>query len=213
MKKAKQDSIVEGRSYKKISKRKYNHKWVFIITLWTFFLAIVVSVITESVMRSFNIILAFITLIAIILLGVFFDIIGIAVAASNERSFHSMAANNVKEARYSIKIIRNAGPVSNFCNDVIGDISGIISGAAGAIIVYKLINIYGFTNGTMLSVIVTAFTASLTVGGKALGKEIAINSSEKIVYYVGKILMFIDTKLKIDLIPDIKSSNRNRRKR
>lgn len=213
MKKSKQDSPVGERSNKKISKKKYNYKWVFIITLWTFVLAIIVSIITESVMRSFNMLLAFITLISIVLLGVVFDIIGIAVAASNEKSFHSMAANNIKEAKYSIRIVRNAGPVSNFCNDVIGDISGIISGAAGTIIVYKLITTYGFNNDAILSVIATAFIASLTVGGKAFGKEIAINSSEKIVFYVGKVLMFLDTKFNIDLLPDIRTSSKKRKKR
>ena len=35
-------------------------------------------------------------------------------------------------------LIRNAGKVSSFCNDVIGDISGVISGTASALIVFNI---------------------------------------------------------------------------
>ena len=43
------------------------------------------------------------------------------------------------DARQAIYIVRNADRVSNFCNDVIGDISGIISGTAVAFVVLKLL--------------------------------------------------------------------------
>ncbi|WP_242620502.1 hypothetical protein [Senegalia massiliensis] len=181
-------------------KAKTNYKWIIIITIWTFFLAIAVSLLAENVMRNFNILFAFITLIFIILLGVFFDTIGIAVAAAREKPFHSMAAQNNKAARYSIKLIKNAGVVSNFCNDVIGDICGIISGAAGAIIVFKITNFYDIKELTTLSVVMSGFIASLTVGGKAIGKEIAINYSKNIMYYTGKVVMFFDNKLNLKIL-------------
>ncbi len=74
--------------------------------------------------------------------NIFFDIIGIAVTTAKEMPFHAMAANKVEEAKYAIKLVKNASQVSNFCNDVIGDISGIISGSLGATIIFKLANIY-----------------------------------------------------------------------
>ena len=184
--------------------RKYNMKWVLIITLWTFLLAISVSLISESILRNFDILLALISLIIIIIFGVLFDIIGIAVTASDERTFHSMAANKVKEAKYAVKLVRNAGPVSNFCNDVIGDISGIISGAAGTIIVLKLVNEYGFKEGTLLSIIMSGIIASFTVGGKAIGKEIAIKNSEKIIFFTSKFFMLMHTKFGIDILPELR---------
>lgn len=150
-------------------------------------------------MKNLDVFFAFIILIIIILLGILFDIIGIAVTASDEKPFHSMAANKVEEAKHAIKLIKNAGQVSNFCNDVIGDISGIVSGSAGTIIIYNLINKYNIKNGTILSIIITALIASFTVGGKAVGKEIAINNSEKIIFKMAKVLNFLENNFKIKL--------------
>ena len=126
---------------------KYNIKWVSMITIWTFIMAIVFSIVTEGLVKNLNILLAFIILIIIILIGILFDIIGIAVATAEEKPFHAMAANKVEEAKYAIKLIKNAGQVSNFCNDVIGDISGIVSGAIGSSIIYKIMNIYNIKMG------------------------------------------------------------------
>lgn len=188
--------------------KKYNIKWVLLITIWTFILSIGVSLVSEGIMWNFDIPLALMTLIILIFLGVFFDIIGIAVAAADERSFHSMAANGILEAKYAVKLIRNAGPVSNFCNDVIGDISGIISGAAGTIIVLKIITDYGVINGSIISVIMSGFIASLTVGGKALGKAIAIKKAESIIFYTAKILKLAHDKMGISILPDLKKKKK-----
>ncbi|MBW4828806.1 MAG: hypothetical protein KZY61_13725 [Clostridiaceae bacterium] len=178
---------------------KQNKKWVIIISVWTFVMAIFFSLITEKLMKNLDVFFAFIILIIIILLGILFDIIGIAVTASDEKPFHSMAANKVEEAKYAIKLIKNAGQVSNFCNDVIGDISGIVSGSAGTIIIYNIINRYNIKDGTILSIIITALIASFTVGGKAVGKEIAINNSEKIIFRMAKVLNFLENNFKIKL--------------
>ncbi len=162
-----------------VSLKKYNIKWVAAISVWTFILAVIFSIIAENLVNNLDILLAFIILLVIIIIGIIFDIIGIAVTRAEEKPFHSMAAKKIDEAKIAINLIRNAGPVSNFCNDVVGDISGIISGAVGASLIYKLINTYGFENVTLLSILMTAFTASLTVGGKALGKSIALIFYEK----------------------------------
>ncbi|WDC83794.1 hypothetical protein PL321_14940 [Caloramator sp. mosi_1] len=82
----------------------------------------------------------FFVLISIIFVGIIFDIIGVAVTAAEEAPFHSLASRKVKGAKTAVKLIRNADKVSNFCNDVIGDICGVVSGAAGAIIISKLIS-------------------------------------------------------------------------
>ncbi|SDY48585.1 hypothetical protein SAMN05660462_00179 [Proteiniborus ethanoligenes] len=189
--------------------KKSNRKWVLIITLWTFVLAIGVSLISEVILRNFNIFFAFICLIFVIIFGVFFDIIGIAVTASDEKTFHSMAANKIKEAKYAVKLVKNAGRVSNFCNDVIGDISGIVSGAAGTIIVMKLVSEYGLTKGAILSVIMSGLIASLTVGGKAIGKEIALKKSDNIIFFTAKFVMILDIKLRINILPEQKN-NKNK---
>lgn len=186
---------------------KYNLKWVITISIWTFVTACFLNTITEGLVKNLDIFLSFILLGTIIFIGVFFDIIGIAVTSAEETPFHSMAANRVMEAKYAIKLVRNAGQVSNFCNDVIGDISGILSGALGTNIIYKLATIYDLRNTIIFSVIVTSLIASLTVGGKAFGKSIAIRRSDDIIYRVAKLLYFINKKTGIDLIGSKKKRN------
>ena len=71
--------------------------------------------------------------------GIVFDIIGVAVTATDESSFHSMAAKKVHGAAHAIRLVRHADRVSSFCNDVVGDICGTVSGAAAASIVFNLL--------------------------------------------------------------------------
>lgn len=191
----------------KINIEGYNVKWVIVITIWTFFLAVGMSFASETVLENVNIVTAFIILIFIIFIGIIFDLIGIAVASAIEKPFHSMAANKIIGARYAVKLLRNAGPVSNFCNDVIGDICGIVSGAASAIIILQ-IHKSNSTNIPYLSVILSGLVAAITVGGKAIGKEIALKKSKEIVFHVGRILYYVYNKLGIDFLPD-KKKKRN----
>ncbi|NMB08316.1 MAG: hypothetical protein GX981_08040 [Tissierellia bacterium] len=191
-------------------KDRYNIKWVVVISFWTFIMAVVFSIITESLVKNLDIFLAFIILIVVILIGIFFDIIGIAVATAKEMPFHAMAANKVEEAKYAIKLIKNASQVSNFCNDVIGDISGIVSGSVGATIIFKLVNTYDLKNASILSIIITALIASITVGGKALGKSVAIMNSEKIIFQTAKVFNFLEKKLNIDILPNNKKRNNSK---
>ncbi len=187
---------------------RYNLKWVFFISIWTFIMSIIVSVITENLVTNLDIVAAFIVLIVIILIGIIFDIIGIAVTTAEEKPFHAMAANKVEEAKFAIKLVRNAGQVSNFCNDVIGDISGILSGAAGTTIIYKLMNRYSLVDGTMLTIIITSLIAAFTVGGKAFGKSIALFNYERIIYSIAKILNLIEKRLGIDIFPNKKKNKK-----
>ena len=84
-------------------------------------------------------------------------------------------------------LLRNADRVANVCNDVVGDIGGIVSGATGAVIVTQLQNGLG-VQSVLISVGVTAFVSGLTIGGKALGKPFAIKQSTRVVYLTGRVL-------------------------
>ncbi|WP_242847966.1 hypothetical protein [Inediibacterium massiliense] len=191
-----------------VSKRKKNDKknksnpikGIIFITIWTFFLAIGMSFISENILKNVNIIVAFFILIFIILTGILFDIIGIAVAASIEKPFHAMASKKIHGAKFAVKLVRNAGLVSSFCNDVIGDVCGIVSGAAATIIILQFNKIISM-NLSYLSVVLSAFVAAFTVGGKAFGKQIALKKSKEIVFYVGKVLYYMNHKLGIDFLP------------
>ncbi len=157
------------------------------------------SFISESILREVHIFVAFMILSLIIFIGILFDLIGIAVASAREKPFHAMAAKKVKGAKIAIRLIKNAGPVANFCNDVIGDICGIVSGAAGAIIIIQLSKTQNI-NVPLFSILLSAFVASITVGGKAIAKEIALAKSKEIVYQVAKILYSINEKIEIGFL-------------
>lgn len=185
----------------KLKMNNYNIKWVVNITIVTFILAVLMSLSSEALLRNVSIAIAFFILIVIVFLGIVSDLIGIAVATADDKPFHAMASKKVVAAEYAIRLIKNAGPVSNFCNDVIGDIAGIISGAAGAIILVQMSKIYSGVDKAIYSIILSGIVAAITVGGKAIGKEIALKKSKEIVFYVSKILHWINVKLKIDLVP------------
>ncbi|MBC7087260.1 MAG: hypothetical protein H5T96_02090 [Tissierellales bacterium] len=188
---------------------KYNLKWVIPITLWTFIISITLSVFSESLVKRFDLLVAFIILIIIIFIGIIFDIVGVAVTSANEKPFHAMAANKIPEAKIAIKLVRNAGKVSNFCNDVIGDISGILSGAISASIVIKLVETFSLLNITIITILLTAFTASLTVGGKGIGKSIAMNNDEKIVYIMAKFLKLLEKVFNIKFFKEKNTKEKN----
>jgi len=181
--------------------KRYNIKWVVNITIITFILAGIMSFSSEALLRNATVSIAFMILIIIVFIGIVSDLIGIAVATADEKPFHAMASKKIEAAKYSIRLIKNAGPVSNFCNDVIGDIAGIISGAAGAIILAQVSKFYSGINTAVYSIILSGMVASITVGGKALGKEIALKKSKEIVFYVSKVLHWLNIKLKIDFLP------------
>ena len=123
-----------------------------------------------------------------------FDIIGVASTVATEKRFHSMAARRVNGAKQAIWIVRNAEKVGSFCNDVVGDISGIISGATSAVIITRLTQDGTDVRSVILSLIITGCVSSLTIGGKAIGKTFAISHSEDIVFLTGRVLSILPWK-------------------
>ena len=108
-----------------------------------------------------------------------------------------MAARKVPGSLESIQLLRNAERVSSICNDVIGDICGVVSGSASAIIAAQILQNFQFSWPDVVQLLMSALVAGLTVGGKAIGKTFAINSCTDIVSGVGRILYVLGH------IPDI----------
>jgi CBS domain containing-hemolysin-like protein len=161
--------------------------WVYTIFFITFILSMMFGVISNSVINSLNIFLAILILILIIIIGILFDIIGVAIASSDISPFTAKASKKHKGAKEAIFLLKNASKVANVCNDVIGDVCGIISGAAGAVIAIRLSNNFHI-DIFLLSLIVGSFIASITVFGKALGKNFAMDNSTNIIYRVGIVI-------------------------
>lgn len=174
--------------YRKNRKQKKNSSrgWFFIIFVSSFFLSLFFSYISTNALTGLDIIPAIIAILIVVSVGIIFDIIGLSVTVANEEHFHAQGTKKIKSSRTALKLIRNAPKVSNFCADVIGDIAGVLSGAMSAIIALKITSNYGIDES--IQYFISATVAALTIGGKAIGKGIAIKYSNKIVNGVSKVI-------------------------
>ncbi len=175
------------------SKKERNKaiRWVVTIFLITILISAVISFASDEIMDRSSIGVAFLILLAIVMLGIVFDIIGMAVASADEKPFHSMAARKVPGSLEAIRLLRNAERVSSICNDVVGDICGVVSGSASATIAVQVLQNFDSTWEEIIPLVMSAVVAGLTVGGKAIGKTFAINSCTQIVHGVGKLIYFL----------------------
>lgn len=168
--------------------RQKQIKWVVTIFLITIVISGTISLISDEVMETSSLPVAFVILLVIILVGIIFDVVGMAVASADEKPFHSMAAKKVPGAQEAIRLLRNAERVSSICNDVVGDICGVVSGSASATIAAQVIRSFSFSWPQIVTLLMSALAAGLTVGGKAIGKSIAIDSCTEIVHMVGRVI-------------------------
>ena len=179
-------SKTDANTSKKESKKTI--RWVVTIFLVTILISGTISFVSDIIMESSTMIVAFAILLVIVLIGILFDIIGMAVASADEKPFHSMASRKVKGAQDAIRLLRNAERVSSICNDVVGDICGVVSGSASATIAAQVLASFDCTFPQLITLLMSALVAGLTVGGKAVGKTFAIKSCTKIVYAVGRVI-------------------------
>jgi len=169
--------------------------WVFKVSVISFFISLVMGVVSSDI-DQLNIYLAFAVLIIFISIGVVFDFVGLSVATADEKTFHSMAARRIPAGKKAVSLIKNAEKVSSFCNDVIGDICGVISGATGAVIAVRLFTSPGSTANFVGNLILTALISTLTIGSKAALKGIGLRYSNDVVRIVAKFLCLFDFSAK-----------------
>ncbi len=182
-----------GKKSEKREKKPARWRWTVQVVLMSMSLSAVMSFLSDEALDGAGLLLAFSVLALFILLGIVFDIIGVAVTAADERPFHSMAARKTPGARQAIALIRRANKVSSFCNDVVGDICGIISGSTAAVIVSRLQSVLNFRS-VVVSLVITAVVSGLTIGGKAMGKTFAINKSTRVLQIVGRVMAVFSRK-------------------
>lgn len=180
---------------------KKSLKWSSGIAVITLVLAALFSIVSTFLLGDATWAVGMMIVFFIILIGVVFDIIGVAATAADEKPFHAMAAKRVHGSRQSIFITRNADRVANFCNDVVGDISGIVSGTAAAVVVIELTVQLGFGEKSgfqnVVSILFTSVVAAVTVGGKAFGKTFAIRYATDIIFQIGRLFYFVEERLNI----------------
>lgn len=166
--------------------------WTIKITLITLVLSIVVSFITEITSSKSNIVISILVLLLLIAVSIVFDTIGVAATSCDIPPLLAMASKKVRGSAQAVKLVNNAEKVSNICSDVIGDICGIISGSCSAAIVIMFAS--NNPNQYIFSIVISSIVASVTVGGKAFFKSVAIKKSKEIMLLAGKILSIFSRK-------------------
>ena len=181
----------------KQNKQKHKKTWIWplIVFILAISLSLLFSIASELVLSKSTIIVAIIVIFVFIALAILTDMIGLAVASANIEDFNAMAARKVKGSKQAISLVKNADKVSSVLNDVIGDVCGILSGAAGASIVVKVaIDNGGNFMSILIPSLIAAIIAGLTIGGKAIFKRIAIRHADKITLSFAKFINFFTRK-------------------
>ena len=176
----------------------------------TFSLSIGISFSSQILLGRVGIGPGLVVLAVVIVLGILFDIIGVSATKAQEAPFHAMAAKKISGAREAIWIVRNADRVANFCNDVVGDICGTVSGAIGAGIAFRLIMVHPGWNEIPATILMTALIAAATVSGKAYGKGFAMEEADRVVHFIGRLLRGAKDLIGLDVT---RSNRRNSRAR
>jgi hypothetical protein len=161
-----------------------------LIALFTFLVAILVTLISQSGINYLSLLPAILILFFIIFIGIISDMIGVAATAAEKSSFNARAAKKVTGAREGLYLVRHANRVSSFMCDIVGDICGTVSGALSVVVFIRIFNNFGGSD-LLASLIIIGLVAALTVGGKAFFKTYGIKRADNIIFFVGKALASI----------------------
>ena len=179
-----------GRQRKTGSGAKTTSRIGWLVTI--FFMALTISAafsfFSQELLSKASLFGAFTVLLTIVGIGILFDLLGVAVTAAEEKTFHSMASRKVPGGSEGIWLLRNAGKVSSVCNDVVGDICGIISGTAAAVVAIEAWNSTQALSQRVIQILLSALVAALTILGKAFCKQIALENSTAIVHSAARLL-------------------------
>lgn len=167
-------------------------RWPLIVLLVSLILSFSFSIFSEIALNGANIIVAIGVIVMFLFISIITDAVGVAITAADEVSFRAMAAKKVKGAKEGIILINNADKVASIFADIVGDICGILSGAAGAVIAGKLVS--GVADDMVVILIaslVSAVIAGAIIFGKAMMKRVALESSDKIILILAKIVYVV----------------------
>ncbi len=183
---------------KTVKKKKQKKKripgwlsWGLSVLFLSFGLTVLFSFLTEISIKGSPVYICVIVLIVLLFLNIGCDMIANAIITCQPDAFHAMASNKIKGAKRAVTLCKNATKLGSVFADVIGDICGIVSGAAGAVLVVYIAAIAdGNIWEIVSSILVSAVIGALTVGGKAIFKHFAIKYNKQIVFSFAKFTTF-----------------------
>ena len=163
--------------------------WNLIVFILSFSLALLFSFLTNKLSNNAGNLIMILLILLVIAIGIIFDMIGVAVLTAKESTFHAMSSKRIKGAKRATKLIRNNVRVASFCNDIIGDVCGIVSGGLGAVLA---ISMSKYIDVTLATIITSAIISALTVTGKAIFKTVAVKKADNILFMASKLLSIFD---------------------
>lgn len=141
----------------------------------------------------------------VIAIGLVFDMVGVAVAAAPAHPFHARAARDHAGAAQSLRLLRHADRVANFCLDFVGDVAGTLTGALATAAAYRLA---GGGDIVLWGALAVGTVAGANVGLKAVAKAVALKDSVAVVRIAGEVLSWAE---RLGLPPILARRRRGRR--
>ncbi|MDE7181617.1 MAG: hypothetical protein K2O41_01115 [Clostridia bacterium] len=186
------DDSLKQKTKKKKQKKRIMPPWLawgLGVLVLSFILTVFFSFLTEISVKDSPAFVCIIVLVVLLFLNIICDVLANAIISCSPEAFHAMASKKIKGAKRAVTFCRNATKLSSIFADVIGDICGIVSGAAGtALVVHFALN--GSIYEIIASIGVSAIIGALTVGGKAIFKHFAIKYNKQIVFGFAKFTTF-----------------------
>ena len=175
--------IFKRKKIKTLNKKAIHYGWAIRMFFLTLCLSSLFSLISQSLMSYLGVVTSILTILTFIFISICFDMVGIAVTSASRDFFKN---NNKKGVEVGKLLVDNSEKVCSFCADVVGDICGILSGAGGASVILSFTNIIKDQNiMVIVSTLVSALIAGVTIFGKACMKEKAIKNANTIILKVG----------------------------
>ena len=163
------------------SRFAYWWKWPLVVLIISLFMSFSFSFISQFLLSGAGIAVAVVVIIVFIIVSIIFDMIGVAVTAATLQPFRAMASKKVRGAKESINLVKNAEKVSSVCADIIGDICGILSGAAGSTVTaIFILNCENQIVAVLIASAVSAVIAGLTIFGKAMFKNMLLKTTKRL---------------------------------
>lgn len=164
-------------------------KWPLAVLAISFAISMCFGVLSEISLSNAGILVAIVVILVFVFIAIVADMLSVAITACDMKPFRAMASKKVRGAKEAIKLKQNADRVASIFGDIVGDVCGILSGAAGATVASAIITdkIVGFW-GIVIASLVSAIIAGITISGKALMKRYSMDHAESIVMKFAKFL-------------------------
>lgn len=168
--------------------------WTLRITVVTLILSCFFSFVSELASTKAHFSIMIILLFFLIALSIAADAVGVAATSCDLAPLLAMASRKEPGSKQAIMLVKNAERVSNICCDVIGDICSIVSGACTLAIVIKITEGLNETVSMVISIVMSGIVSAITVGGKSMFKNVAVNNSKELIILVARVLSVFSPK-------------------